>query len=290
MVTHALRGYRARRALMHIAVVVGFILAALAVFYFSGALSVLVLLVLVALLIVTGGSSAMPSRRCIFVYNLVVACILAALIELYFKNSTLHNLIPAPLQGMPVYSLWFGALGGLVISFKGVYEHAVGAPPAGWDNKFNLWHLGRPISGAITGGMTYVLLWALNPSGTLTEPVVYAAAFILGTQEQRFFTFLYEIARIIIHVPETASTELRLTSVTPQAGPMNTVLMVSGQGIAQGATVTLRHPMWQLTLPNVQVNNNGTALAGLVPTGGQIGTTADIEVINPNGATAVLRN
>ena len=117
---------------MHIAVVVGFILAALAVFYFSGALSVLVLLVLVALLIVTGGSSAMPSRRCIFVYNLVVACILAALIVLYFKNSTLHNLIPAPLQGMPVYSLWFGALGGLVISFKGIYEHAVGAPPAGW--------------------------------------------------------------------------------------------------------------------------------------------------------------
>ncbi len=108
-------------------------------------------------------------------------------------------------------------------------------------------------------------------------------------QEQRFFTFLYEIARIIIHVPQTTSTDLRVTGVAPAAGPLNTVLIVSGQGMAPGATARLRHPAWQVALQQAQVSADGTALAGVVPAGGQAGTTADIEVTNPNGTTVVLR-
>jgi hypothetical protein len=80
------------------------------------------------------------------------------------------------------HCVWFGALGGVIISLKGVYDHAVGRDAA-WDNRFDLWHFGRPVSGAVTGLVTYVLLCALNQSGTPNQTVLYAAAFVLGTQE-----------------------------------------------------------------------------------------------------------
>ncbi len=45
--------------------------------------------------------------------------------------------------------LWFGSLGGVMISLKGVYEHS----PGEWQDKYDLWHYGRPASGAIAGVM-----------------------------------------------------------------------------------------------------------------------------------------
>jgi len=37
---------------------------------------------------------------------------------------------------------------------------------------------------------------AVNPTATPSEPVVYAIAFIFGTQERRFFNFLSEVAAL----------------------------------------------------------------------------------------------
>ena len=110
---------------------------------------------------------------------------------LYFENLGFLNLeflkFDSNNVNIAVRCMWFGALGGLVISLKGVYDHHCNR--GDWDDGFLLWHLGRPISGALTGLITLVLLLAINPNEP-NEPVAYAIAFIFGTQERRFFNFL----------------------------------------------------------------------------------------------------
>ena len=54
----------------------------------------------------------------------------------------------------------------------------------------------------IVGIMTFVLLRAIYPSGTPSVPTFEAAAFILGTQEARFFNFLAKVGELILSVPE----------------------------------------------------------------------------------------
>ena len=236
----------------------------------------------------------MSWRLVIFIYDLIFVAVLAALAVWYLTTgSRLGAIIPELVRGLPVDSMWFGALGGLVISLKGVYEHPIG-DPNGWSNRYDLWHLGRPISGAITGLMTFVLLKVLNPTGDLVAVVVYAAAFILGTQERRFFTFLSEVARLIVQVPsEQGQAGLQVSEIRPEQGHANDVLVVRGQGFDTGVVVR----MGTVPLAGVTVSSDGTAVAGLVPpwpAGAPAiaadGTLVDVTVANPNGATVLLAN
>ena len=87
---------------------------------------------------------------------------------------------------LAVESMWFGCLGGVIISLKGIYDHSYHGDA--WDPAYNLWHLGRPISGAIAGLMTVVLLSVVDKNG-LSKPAVYAAAFIFGNKELKIFQF-----------------------------------------------------------------------------------------------------
>ena len=152
-----------------------------------------------------------PSRErsAVFIYDIVVLGILVALAWLYFEApSQWPNLVPTPLRDLPVYCVWFGALGGVVISLKGIYDHA----SSNWDgDQFDLWHFGRPLSAGIAGGITYLLLLAINSSNGVSMPFALAAAFLMGSQDKRFFNFLYEAARLLVQVPggdqERASTD-----------------------------------------------------------------------------------
>jgi hypothetical protein len=54
----------------------------------------------------------------------------------------------------------------------------------------------------IVGIVTYTLFRAIYPTGTPSAPTFETAAFILGTQEQRFFLFLSEVGRLILNVPD----------------------------------------------------------------------------------------
>jgi hypothetical protein len=51
-------------------------------------------------------------------------------------------------------------------------------------------------------GIVTLLLRKAVSSGTPREAVVLAAAFILGTQERRFFKFLKEVGGVIVAVPQ----------------------------------------------------------------------------------------
>ncbi len=229
-------------------------------------------------------------RRGIFIYDLAVIAVLAVLAVLYLRYI---GTAPASEDGwwlllmrhyqLPIKCLWFGALGGVVISLKGIYDHPVGAAN-GWSDAFDLWHFGRPVSGAVTGLLTYILLRAVNPSSEPAAAVLYAAAFILGTQEARFFNFLYEVGRLIVQVPQRESTGLKVTDIQPAQGKAGDVLVVRGQGFATGCVVKLK----DAPLTALSIASDGAAVAGIIPAGAS--GPVDLVVANPDGATVVLHN
>lgn len=143
------------------------------------------------------------TRRLIFAYEIVALLALLTVAYVYLKHGSFYESIPALLRGLPVYSAWFGALGGVTISLKGVYDHAARDDKGNsqWGGRWPLWFYGRPFSGLIAGIVTLVLLRAVYPSGTPTPAIIEAAAFILGTQEARFFAFLSEVGKLVVAVP-----------------------------------------------------------------------------------------
>ena len=140
-------------------------------------------------------------RLTIFLYELFILGFLLTLAIFYFRTDKIGHILPSELRGLPAYTAWFGVLGSVSISLKGVYDH--GPTPQLWGGRWPLWYFGRPFSGLIVGIIVYVFLRALYPTATAQPslPTFEAAAFILGAQEQRFFLFLGEVGKLILAVP-----------------------------------------------------------------------------------------
>jgi hypothetical protein len=219
-------------------------------------------------------------RLTIFIFNIIVIGALFFLACLYeFKYTSIVGD-----KSLYLISAWFGALGGVMISLKGIYDHASGE----WDSSFALWHFGRPVSGAVAGFMTVILLTAVvpTPAGAQKPLAIYAAAFILGTQERRFFNLLSEVARLVVQVPdETKAAGLKIMDITPGEGPAATLVIIKGQGIEPGASIKLGNAV----LDKPVIAPDGTSAAGIVPSLGESTAGAvDITVTNLNGTSFVL--
>jgi hypothetical protein len=219
----------------------------------------------------------------IFIYDLLVIAFLVSIAAAYLKCNGFHACVPDVVR-LAVHCAWFGALGGVVISLKGIYDHSGAKAANQWDNSYNLWHFGRPISGAIAGGITYLLLQAINPGGEPTQPVIYAAAFTLGTQERRFFTFISEVARLIVQVPnETKSPDFALITVEPTHGREGELVMLRGYAFTASLIVTIGGNQLEHTI----VTSDGTAAAGTLPA--HEAGAVDVSIANPDGSRATLR-
>lgn len=229
-------------------------------------------------------------RTGVFIYDLLVVFGLLAAGVIYVRTQS-HFWLAGPDPENPegiaaaeiaLRAMWFGALGGIVISLKGVYDHCCAR--GDWDNCFDLWHIGRPISGALTGLITLVLLLATNPNGVPSQPVVFAIAFIFGTQERRFFNFLSEVAALVVRVPnEDAQVGLKGVDIQPPDGKAGSLVLITGHGFAQGASATIGNNK----LANVVVAKDGTTIVGNIP-GGTAGNALDVTITNPNGDRVVL--
>lgn len=148
---------------------------------------------------VSEDARAAAMRRWVLVYDVVFLGVLVTLAILYFRTGAIRDALPVELQGLPVYTAWFGVLGSISISLKGISDFEPTAEY--WSGRWPLWYFGRPFSGLIVGMVTYVLLRAAYPSGKPDIPTFEAAAFVLGTQERRFFTFLSAIGSLVLHTP-----------------------------------------------------------------------------------------
>jgi len=219
----------------------------------------------------------------IFVYDLFALIALVSLATVYLKLPAFSAFIPEFLR-VAIQCAWFGALGGVVISLKGIYDHSGAGPHNRWDDSYDLWHIGRPFSAAVAGAITYLLLLAISKNGEVSEPIVYAAAFIMGTQENRFFNFLTEVARLIVQVPsETKAPGFQLTTIKPTHARAGDLVILSGHGFAAQLQATVGgQPLVQ-----AQVSADGTTVAGVLPAHDR--GTFDVVITNPDGACATLR-
>lgn len=221
-------------------------------------------------------------RTAIFAYDIAAVVVLLVVGGLYARHPE-HFHFPDERVVMAIRAGWFGALGGVVIGLKGIYDHS--CTRGDWDDSFALWHIGRPVSGGLAGLITLLLLLAANGGngGSLSEPTVYAIAFIFGTQERRFFNFLSEVAGLVVRVPgEDQPAGLKGGTIQPSQARGGAIVLITGRGFAQGAKVTIgANP-----LENVIVGKDGTTIVGNVPAG--VAGAVDVTIVNPGGERVIL--
>ena len=221
----------------------------------------------------------MRNRVVIFIYEVVVLGVLAGLLIAYLDTS-FKDFFPDDIQGLPLYAVWFGALGGTVVGITRVL-----AVNSVWEPEWAIWYYAKPFLSAVLGGVTYVLLLVVG-SGEPKTPIVEAAAFIVGIEEKRFFDFLAKIAEVVFAVPAVpvVPEPLTVTGVEPTPAAPGTVLTVSGQSFQPGAIVRLGN----FELEGIVVRPDGRSISGTAPAGGV--DLVDVQVTNPDGTAYVLRN
>lgn len=212
------------------------------------------------------------------------AAIMVGLVSAWYLYAT--NWAPiAPLLQNPgirvgFHAVWFAILGGVAISFKGVAEHW---NPKEWPRgRWALWYVSRPFNGIIVGAVVYFALQLANTSSAPSMATTSVVAFVLGTQERRFYTFVRALANVFLTVPGDA-TAFTLADISPSKGPAGTTVIVNGYGLLKGTEVTVGGA----ALLEAQTSRDGTVVAGQIPPGsGQ----ADVTVTLPSGLARTLKH
>jgi len=155
------------------------------------------------------------SPRVFAVYGLLWIAILVLLCTFYlfawwpFSVLEFLNKLKAvsPLGGLvPLLVPWAGALGGATISLVGTAKHA-----GDWETKWNLWHFLRPVLGAISGTVAFIIVViVLRTAGGLQDeatsvPSTFWAdglflviAFIVGFRDRMFLMLIARVADVIL--------------------------------------------------------------------------------------------
>jgi hypothetical protein len=112
--------------------------------------------------------------------------------------------IPVHLGRLPVGILWFGGIGGSIVSFTGIFWHN-----RAWDESHNYWHALRPLIGVVTGGVGCLLLLATaelatRDSKALNPDVYYAVAFVVGFAEATFRDLIKRLTDVLFGPGKTA--------------------------------------------------------------------------------------
>lgn len=144
----------------------------------------------------TGGG---PSRALIFWIQIVYLVVLTA-IAYFAAVRTLDvpdNFGPIP-RGVP----WFGALGGVMISLAGVFEHR-----ADWDSAFWPWHISRPLVGALVAVVAVLAFQSGVLAINATPPdsnsntaflFYYLISFVVGYREETFRLLIKRVADVVL--------------------------------------------------------------------------------------------
>jgi hypothetical protein len=126
---------------------------------------------------------------------------LVTLALLWVHQPEFQRLVPGQLGPIPLSVPWWGALGGTTISLTGVFRH-----PTNWNSSYNLWHLARPVMGAIAGSVGYLIFIAVIRSSGSQAPkhasagtaVFDLVAFLIGYREEVFRELLRRAVDVLL--------------------------------------------------------------------------------------------
>ena len=133
---------------------------------------------------------------------LVVMILLAIFwspISKHLSSSIVH-----PFHLMPLSVIWFGALGGVVISLQGIFFNN-----RQWLKSYNYWYALSPVIGAIYGVFSYLFIIVILKSVSSTQTIDSSstffalAAFTLGYAQEQVHSLIVEVFSLIFH-PSTS--------------------------------------------------------------------------------------
>jgi hypothetical protein len=185
----------------------------------------------------------------------LVLLFVIAIIYLTPQSPSMHVTLPASFGSLPVGVPWFGALGAVIISLSGVFNHR-----NDWDPSWALWHLTRPLIGiglAIVAWLTFqagVLavgsvpaapaLNATSAAQAVTAPtnlLYYLIAFVVGYREQVFRELIKRVSDVIL-MPSasSAATSPTISGVTPTSARASggDTVTIAGSGLTGTTAVT----------------------------------------------------
>src|SRR3984893_111076 len=254
-----------------------------------GVIVLLIVLVFAAALIAAGKGGAEPHIPQLvpsFFFWLGIGYLLLLLAIGAFYVQIVPQGPPLLLGGvLPAGVPWFRWVVAVVISLEGFFSFG----QKGWDPKYNYWHIGRPLFGAVLGIVaffTYLLI--VMSSGTapsFLEPdkvpsssakdyiVYYVVAFLVGYREETFRELIRRVTDLILK-PGTAAADA--PAVTFRSGGVRVATLdfgAPGQG--------------QKKVMDVEVVNSGKAAllapkAHIDATGADTFSITDDQVGNGN--------
>jgi drug/metabolite transporter (DMT)-like permease len=124
----------------------------------------------------------------------------ACLLSICFRADTIDPVGDVLPLGVP----WFGMLGALLVSLRGVFHHN-----QDWHPEWNYWHLARPLLGAVLSIVAFALFYlTIKLTGTTPSPegtgdfdsnlIYYVLGFLVGYRETVFQELLQRVTDLIL--------------------------------------------------------------------------------------------
>jgi hypothetical protein len=220
------------------------------------------------------------SRGGVFTVELLFLLALWVMAILYFA----HTIHPRHTIGnMPTAVPWFGAVGGVLISLVGVFEHSLD-----WNPHYALWHWGRPFVGATLAVISVLILQTgilsvgADPhSAGASVALYYIVGFVVGYREETFRELIKRLVDVLLSPGQTAPDPApTIASITPPSGPAGTPVTIDGSGFVKVLSLKFGDQDAQ----NVTTESD-TRIKATVPPGPAAGTTVSV-VVTTKGGTA----
>jgi hypothetical protein len=192
---------------------------------------------------------------------------------------------------LPTPVLWFGALGAVLLSLTGVFDH-----PYDWDNGYLLWHIARPFVGAAVAIVAVLMFIAgILAAGSNPDPAsgpnrtsdifYYLVAFLVGYREETFRSLIKRLADVVL-MPATTTTTTTTANATGTAGATTTSTTSTAGGPTGPPKLTAVVPTGGVAGDEVVIQGSGLAAARAV-TFGAVPATA-IKILSDGSLTAIV--
>ena len=248
-------------------------------------------------------------RKTTFILALLYLAVILTIGLIFFANRGLLFFLPETnaFGPVPLGVPWFGALGAVLISLTGVFEHE-----HDWDASYWPWHVARPLIGVALGVVSVLILQAgvlavgstpiqpaPTPTATSTQPATtststpapttpgaaqqsqptnskiptnllyYLVAFLVGYREETFRELIKRLVDIILAPGNVKATAPTIQNVNPIQAPhaTPTQVVITGSRFTSTQSVKFGNSAAQFT-----VNGDGrlTATTPALAAGGAV--------------------
>ncbi len=187
-------------------------------------------------------------------FHIALAYLLGLLILTVLFELGLLAFVPDSFGPVPVGVPWFGAVGAVLISLTGVFEHE-----HDWDPNYWPWHVARPFIGASLGVVSMLIFKAgilavgSTPNSGQSIPtnlLYYVIAFVVGYREETFRELIKRVTDVILTPGGGSVAVPTINAVNPANVPHNvpSPVVITGAGFTNTQSVRFGTTVAQFTL------------------------------------------